>query len=160
MTAVGGTSLTKANNTRGWSESVWSGAGSGCSTYNTALAAAAAFGTGCGKRAMADVSAVADPQTGLAVHAPTSRTNSSWAPYGGTSLSAPIIAAVSALNGNTSGYANALPYASPGSLFDVTSGSNGSCPVTQWCQARTGWDGPDRSGYAQRGGRLLSPNVA
>ena len=101
-----------------------------------------AFGTGCAKRAMADVSAVADPQTGLAVYAPTTRTSSTWAQYGGTSLSAPIIAAVYALSGNTSGYANAKPYANTSSLFDVTSGSNGSCPTTQWCKARTGWDGP------------------
>ena len=143
VTAVGGTSLTKATGTtRGWTESVWSGAGSGCSTYNAALAAAAPFSTGCAKRAMADVSAVADPQTGLAVYAPTTRTSSTWAQYGGTSLSAPIIAAVYALSGNTSGYANAKPYANASSLFDVTSGSNGSCPTTQWCKARTGWDGP------------------
>ena len=142
VTAVGGTSLTKAANARGWTESVWSGAGSGCSTYNAALAAAASVGTGCARRAMADVSAVADPQTGLAVYAPTTRTNSAWAQYGGTSLSSPIIAAVYALSGNVSGYANALPYQHRGALFDVTSGSNGTCPTTQWCHARTGWDGP------------------
>ncbi|HEY8306321.1 MAG TPA: hypothetical protein VIG79_06550 [Lapillicoccus sp.] len=147
VTAVGGTSLTLATGTtRGWSESVWSGAGSGCSTYNRALAAAATFGTGCAKRAMADVSAVADPQTGLAVYAPTSRTSSTWGQYGGTSLASPIIAAVYALSGNTSrnpsGYANALPYQNAGALFDVTSGGNGSCPTPQWCHARTGWDGP------------------
>jgi subtilase family serine protease len=88
------------------------------------------------------VSAVADPQTGLAVYAPTTRTNSSWAQYGGTSLSSPIIAAVYALSGNVSGYANALPYQHSGALFDVTSGSNGTCSTTQWCHARTGWDGP------------------
>ncbi|HEU4997797.1 MAG TPA: hypothetical protein VFT68_02550, partial [Lapillicoccus sp.] len=143
VTAVGGTSLTKAaGTTRGWTETVWTGAGSGCSTVNPALAAAAAFGTGCAKRAMADVSAVADPQTGLAVYAPTTKTSSTWAQYGGTSLSSPIIAAVYALSGNTSGSANAIPYGHAGSLFDVTSGSNGSCPTTQWCHARTGWDGP------------------
>jgi subtilase family serine protease len=142
VTAVGGTSLTKASAAgRGWTETVWSGAGSGCSTYNNAVAPAA-FGTGCAKRTMADVSAVADPQTGLAVYAPTSRTTSSWAQYGGTSLSAPIIAAVYALSGNTAGTANAIPYNHAGSLFDVTSGSNGTCPTTQWCKARTGWDGP------------------
>ena len=113
VTAVGGTSLTKAGTARGWSEKAWSGAGSGCSSYNAALAAAAPFGTGCAKRAMADVAAVADPQTGIAVYAPTNRASSSWAQYGGTSLSAPIIAAVYALSGNTSGYANALPYGHP-----------------------------------------------
>ncbi|MFG1816393.1 hypothetical protein ACGFIF_21735 [Kribbella sp. NPDC049174] len=142
-TAVGGTSLVAASNSRGWSETVWSGAGSGCSTYNTALSAAASFNTGCSKRAMADVSAAADPgKGGMAIYYPTSKTASTWAQFGGTSEAAPIIAAVYALSGNTSGYANALPYAHPGSLFDVTSGSNGSCPTTQWCNARTGWDGP------------------
>ncbi|HWD82873.1 MAG TPA: S53 family peptidase [Kribbella sp.] len=142
-TAVGGTSLVAASNTRGWSESVWSGAGSGCSTYNTALSAASSFDTGCSKRAMADVSAAADPgKGGMAIYYPTSKTASTWAQFGGTSEAAPIIAAVYALSGNTTGYANALPYGHASSLFDVTSGSNGSCPTTQWCNARTGWDGP------------------
>jgi subtilase family serine protease len=143
VTAVGGTSLVAASNTRGWSETVWSGAGSGCSSYNAALSAAATFGTGCSKRAMADVSAAADPgKGGMAIYYPTTKTNSTWAQFGGTSEAAPIIAAVYALSGNTAGYANALPYANTGALFDVTSGSNGTCPTTQWCNARTGWDGP------------------
>jgi subtilase family serine protease len=143
VTAVGGTSLVSAGNTRGWTETVWSGAGSGCSSYNTALSAAASFGTGCAKRAMADVAAAADPSKGgMAIYYPTSKTASTWAQFGGTSEAAPIIAAVYALSGKTSGYANAFPYATPGALFDVTSGSNGSCPTTQWCTARTGWDGP------------------
>jgi len=142
-TAVGGTTLAKATNTRGWNETVWNGAGSGCSTLNTALAAAASYGTGCAKRAMADVSAAANPNTGgLAVFYPTNSKSSTWAQVGGTSESAPIIAAVYALSGNTAGYANAIPYAHPTSLFDVTSGSNGTCPTTQWCNARAGWDGP------------------
>ncbi|MGW7686681.1 S53 family peptidase [Kribbella sp. NPDC054772] len=142
-TAVGGTSLVAASNSRGWSESVWSGAGSGCSTYNAALSAASSFDTGCSKRAMADVSAAADPgKGGMAIYYPTSKTASTWAQFGGTSEAAPIIAAVYALSGNTAGYANAAPYAHPGSLFDVTSGSNGTCPTTQWCNARAGWDGP------------------
>lgn len=143
VTAVGGTSLRTASNSRGWTETVWSGAGSGCSAYNTALAAAASSGTGCAKRAMADVSAVADPNTGVAVYDSTPNGGSSgWLVFGGTSASAPIIGSVYALSGNTSGYANALPYGHTSSLFDVTSGSNGTCPTTQWCNARTGWDGP------------------
>jgi subtilase family serine protease len=140
VTAVGGTSLTMSGTTR-VSETVWSGAGSGCSTLNAALPAAAAFSTGCAKRAMADVSAAADPNTGgLSVYAPTTSKNSSWSQYGGTSESSPIIASVYALAGG--GYSNATPYAHPGNLFDVTSGSNGTCPTTQWCHARAGWDGP------------------
>jgi subtilase family serine protease len=147
VTAVGGTSLNKAANTRGWTETVWSGAGSGCSLYNTALAAAASANTGCAKRAMADVSAVADPNTGVAVYDSTPNAGSSgWMVFGGTSASAPIIGSVYALSGKTSGYANALPYGQTSSLFDVTSGSNGTCPTTQWCTARVGWDGPSGLG--------------
>src|SRR3954467_13299719 len=33
VTAVGGTSLRRATNVRGWTETAWSGAGSGCSRY-------------------------------------------------------------------------------------------------------------------------------
>ncbi|KHL04514.1 hypothetical protein LK10_04780 [Sinomonas humi] len=148
VTAVGGTSLVKSSTARGWSESVWSGTGSGCSSYNTALAAAATVGTGCAKRAMNDVAAVADPNNGgLAVLYPTSSTASSWGQFGGTSEASPIIASVYALSGNTGSktsgtYANSIPYAHTASLFDVTSGSNGTCTTTQWCTARAGWDGP------------------
>src|SRR6185312_10052206 len=68
VVAVGGTSLRKAaGTTRGWTESAWSGAGSGCSAFNTAIPSAASFNTGCARRAVADVSAVADPNTGVAV---------------------------------------------------------------------------------------------
>ncbi|GAB3667283.1 peptidase S8 [Nocardioides korecus] len=142
-TAVGGTSLVSASNSRGWSETVWSGAGSGCSTNNTALPAASTFDTGCAKRAMADVAAASDPGNGgLAVYYPSSANASTWGQFGGTSEAAPIIAAVYALSGDTTGYANAIPYAHASSLFDVTSGTNGTCPTTQWCTARTGWDGP------------------
>lgn len=143
VTAVGGTSLVSASNARGWSETVWSGAGSGCSTYNTALSAASSYNTGCAKRAMADVAAAADPSNGgMAVYWPTSKSASTWAQVGGTSESSPIIASVYALSGNTAGYPNAVPYAHAANLYDVTSGSNGTCPTTQWCNARAGWDGP------------------
>ena len=140
VTAVGGTSLTVASGTRGWSESAWSGSGSGCTTLNAAPAGQTTTVTGCSGRAIADVSADADPNTGLAVYAPTSRTASSWAQYGGTSLSSPIVAGVYALSGRTTGYANTLPYAASGGLNDVTSGSNGTC--ASFCTARPGYDGP------------------
>jgi subtilase family serine protease len=139
VTAVGGTSLSMSGTTR-VSESAWSGAGSGCSSYNVAIAPFSM--TGCNNRAMADVSAAADPGVGgMAVFAPTSRTSSTWSQYGGTSESSPIIASVYALAGG--GYSNATPYAHAGSLFDVTTGSNGNtCPVSKWCHAVAGWDGP------------------
>jgi subtilase family serine protease len=140
VVAVGGTSLTKTSSLRGWSETVWSGAGSGCSTLNAKPSGQNLVTTSCSGKAMADVAAVADPNTGLAVYAPTSQNNSSWAQYGGTSLSSPIIASVYALSGNTAGSANDIPYSHQSSLFDVVSGSNGSC--ASFCRAGTGWDGP------------------
>jgi subtilase family serine protease len=141
VVGVGGTSLSKASNARGWTETTWTGAGSGCSAYNAAVAPASA-GTGCAKRAMADVSAVADPATGVAVYDSTPYQGmSGWLVFGGTSAGAPIIASVFALSGRTTGYPAAL-YSHAGSLYDVTTGSNGSCSPTQLCHARAGWDGP------------------
>ncbi|WP_151081665.1 S53 family peptidase [Nocardioides cynanchi] len=148
VTAVGGTSLKMSGNTR-VTETAWSGAGSGCSTVIAKPTFQNSVNTGCAKRAIADVSAAADPNTGgLSVYAPTSLTASAWSQYGGTSESSPIIASVYALAGNTgagvSGYANAIPYAHTASLNDITSGSNSKrkCPATQWCVAGAGWDGP------------------
>ena len=65
VTAVGGTSLTRGGGTRGWTESAWSGAGSGCCAYEAKPAWQT--DTGCARRTVADVSAVADPNTGVAV---------------------------------------------------------------------------------------------
>jgi subtilase family serine protease len=140
VTAVGGTHLTAGGGTRGWTETVWSGAGSGCSAFNVALTGAASFNTGCANRAEADVSAVADPNTGVAVY-DTFRV-SGWLVFGGTSVAAPIIAGVYGLAGNEASIDNNFPYAHSGSFFDITSGSNGSCSPSQLCNARVGWDGP------------------
>jgi subtilase family serine protease len=142
VTAVGGTSLKTASNARGWKETAWNGAGSGCSTYNTKLSGQSGL-TGCSKRAVADVSAVADPATGVAVYDSTAyQGQSGWMVFGGTSVAAPVIAGVFGLAGNSASIDNNYPYSHAGSLFDVTSGSNGSCTTTKWCHAGAGWDGP------------------
>jgi subtilase family serine protease len=143
VTAVGGTSLRKASNTRGWTETAWNGAGSGCSAFNTALTGQAGVNTGCARRAVADVSAVADPATGVAVFDSTPiQGQSGWLVFGGTSVAAPVVAAVYGLAGNATSVDNNFPYSHTSALFDVTSGSNGTCSPTQLCTARTGWDGP------------------
>ena len=97
--------------------------------------------TGCAKRAEADVSAVADPATGVAVY--QTYGGSGWAVYGGTSAAAPIIASVYALAGTpgASDDPNTYPYAHTGNLNDVTTGSNGTCGAPL-CTAGAGWDGP------------------
>jgi len=141
VTAVGGTSLTHSGST--WSQTAWSGAGSGCSTLNTALTGQSGVNTGCAKRAVADVSAVADPNTGVAVYDSTAYQGlSGWLVFGGTSVASPVIASVYALAGNAASIDNNYPYTHSGSLTDVTSGNNGTCPTSQWCNAGTGWDGP------------------
>jgi subtilase family serine protease len=143
VTAVGGTSLQRASNTRGWTETAWAGAGSGCSAFNTALTGQTGVNTGCSMRAVADVSAIADPNTGVAVFDSTAfQGRSGWLVFGGTSVAAPIIAGVYGLAGNAASIDNNFPYAHTASLFDVTSGSNGSCSPSQLCTARIGWDGP------------------
>jgi subtilase family serine protease len=142
VTAVGGTHLVRSSAARGWTETVWSGAGSGCSAYNTKPSWQ--LDTGCAKRTVADVSAVADPATGVAVYdSYASKGSSGWLVFGGTSVSAPIIASVYGLAGNaTAVNYGSYPYSHTTSLFDVTSGSNGTCTVAYLCTAGTGYDGP------------------
>ena len=137
VTAVGGTSLVRdAGTSRGWSETAWQRAGSTCSPWEPAPSFQTQDMTDCGKRATSDVSAVADPATGVAVY------DRGWQVYGGTSVSAPIVAATYALAGAplTGSSPNALPYQHPEALNDVTSGNNG-CQF-KFCQAGPGWDGP------------------
>ncbi len=139
VTAVGGTHLVTASNSRGWTETVWSGAGSGCSTVYAKPTWQ--HDSGCSKRMEADVSAVADPNTGVAVYGPVNSRRSGWLVFGGTSVAAPLIAGVYGNNGGAVNY-GADPYANTGALFDVTSGSNGSCSPAYFCTGEVGYDGP------------------
>ena len=62
---------------------------------------------------------------------------------GGTSATTPIIASVYALAGNTGSTTyGSFPYSHTSALFDVTSGSNGSCSGSYLCTAGAGYDGP------------------
>jgi len=145
VTAVGGTSLTKASNTRGWSESVWStssteGAGSGCSAYEPKPTWQT--DTGCSKRTVADVSAVADPATGVAVY-DTYGQGSGWMVFGGTSVAAPLVGALYADAGShTAAIPASIAYSHTSSLNDVTTGSTASCSPAYLCTAEVGYDGP------------------
>ena len=136
--AVGGTSLTRAGGSRGWAETAWSGAGSGCSTVFAKPSWQQ--DTGCAMRTVADVSAVADPSTGVAVYGPTNRRRSAWMVFGGTSVAAPLVGGIYAVNGGT--VTDGGPYSHTGALFDVTSGSNGNCGGSYLCTAQAGYDGP------------------
>jgi subtilase family serine protease len=153
VTAVGGTTLNVNPDGTRASETVWSGAGSGCSAY--VPKPAFQHDPGCARRTVADVAAVADPNTGVSVYDSYGSTGgANWYVFGGTSVAAPIIASVYALAGNASALSGAgsLYSAPAGSLYDVTSGSNGHCgnkrnTLTAYlCSARAGYDGPTGNG--------------
>ena len=140
--AVGGTTLVKSSNLRGWAETAWSLGGSTCSKQ----AAKPAWQTdpSCAFRSTSDVSAVGDPQTGVAVYA-----HGKWGVVGGTSASSPLVAAIYAVTGHSAEIGQ-YAYQNTGLFFDVPSGSNGTCGSIL-CTATTGWDGPTGIG---------SPNAA
>lgn len=145
VTAVGGTTLQR--NGTSWTESVWSGTGSGCSAYiakpswqNDAH---------CPMRMMNDVAAVADPATGVAVYDTFGQTG--WLTVGGTSASAPIVASVYAMTGATAGVKGGeTPWLrhSPTNFRDVTAGTNvpgvsaATCGGDYLCTGTAGYDGP------------------
>ena len=139
VTAVGGTSLRRDGSARGFSESAWSGAGSGCSGV---YAKPGWQGDpNCNNRTVADVSAIADPNTGVAVYGPARGPKSGWLVFGGTSVAAPLVAGVYAAGSGTITYGSD-PYGHTSALFDVTSGSNGSCAGLYLCTAGPAYDGP------------------
>jgi hypothetical protein len=158
--AVGGTTLTKSNSSRGWAEAAWSGGGAGCSAYlpkpswqTNAL---------CQRRTETDVSAIADPNTGVAVVV-----NGIWQVYGGTSASSPFVAAlftrlgIAAASASVckTGACNPFPYAHPTSLYDITLGSDGTCGGSALCAAGPGYDGPTGLG-TPNGAALVAPAAA
>jgi subtilase family serine protease len=147
VTAVGGTTLIKDTGvTRGWRETVWGssaggeGTGSGCSSFE----AKPSWQThaGCTHRINNDVSSDANPNTGVAVY--DTYDQGGWLKVGGTSVSSPTIASVFALAGAPAAgtYPSSYPYSHTSSLFDVTSGANGSCTPAFLCHAEVGYDGP------------------
>jgi subtilase family serine protease len=141
VTAVGGTSLTRNSSTRGFTETVWGGAGSGCSAYITKPSWQT--DAGCARRTVADVSAVADPNTGVAVYDTYHLHPGGWLVFGGTSVAAPIIGAVYAVAGNAGSITyGSFTYSHRTSLFDVVSGSNGNCGGSYLCTGTAGFDGP------------------
>jgi len=146
VTAAGGTSLTPAtggSSARGFGESAWSlsggwGASSGCDASEAKPSYQ--VDSGCTGRAYADVSADADPYTGLMIY---DSEIGGWWQYGGTSLATPLIAAYEAITG-VAGTTPQWAYTDSLLLNDPTTGSSGSCPSTilYICDAGPGYDGP------------------
>jgi hypothetical protein len=151
VVAVGGTSLTLNGPGEAWGEeTVWYRSGGGCSPqfkapkWQRSVSDWASVGCGTGTesmRAVADVSADANPYTGVAIYdsVPYVRKENGkrvtevfyWTPIGGTSVASPIVAAMFALAGGSHGveYPAQTLYSHLGSasLHDITEGSSGEC---------------------------------
>jgi subtilase family serine protease len=127
----------------GWVETAWDGAGSGCSTFVPKPAWQP--GTTCAKRGIADIAADADPASGIATYdtfGTAADTGTGWQVAGGTSLAAPLVAAMIVRSGHASRYSSAEPlYDDPAAFWDVTAGANGGCSGAL-CSAGRGYDGP------------------
>ncbi|HET7017380.1 MAG TPA: ricin-type beta-trefoil lectin domain protein [Streptosporangiaceae bacterium] len=172
VTAVGGTSLKHAKNKRGWSESAWGvnqtfaeGTAGGCSVQEPKPSwqrADASASAGCLNRTENDVSAVADPNTGVLIWDSYKVTPSGLQEIGGTSAATPIVTAIAALAGTpTKGsYPAEYPYLHTSHLFDVTTGVSGKCePFRQYiCHAKPGFDGP--TGLGTPNGTAAFANTA
>jgi hypothetical protein len=166
--AVGGTALTRASNTRGWSETAWSGTGSGCSAYEPKPAWQA--DKGCANRTDNDVAAVASTETPVSIadsyRLPRefSVPEAGWTLVAGTSVASPLVAGTMAL---ANAYTRSFPGAEAlyeqaaqngtGVLDNVISGSNGSCG-TYLCNAGPGYNGPTGLG-SPYGAPLVAPPV-
>ncbi|MCL2730877.1 MAG: hypothetical protein FWE15_12750 [Actinomycetia bacterium] len=136
--AVGGTSLTLDASGARTKETAWDGAGSGCSRFTPKPAWQR--DSYCANRTVSDVSAIADPDTGVAVY---DSADGGWLVVGGTSVSAPVIAGIYGLTGHTSGQPAQRLYTAPAhSLYDVGSGLNGTCSSDYLCSGVAGYDGP------------------
>ncbi|WP_433891187.1 S53 family peptidase [Streptomyces sp. CA-111067] len=149
--AIGGTSLQLDASGQTLSETAWSSTGGGLSYFEKRPA----YQNGVQSsryRATPDVSFVADPRTGVAVYTSALGTPE-WLEVGGTSLSAPVWAAILtaadqlratsgkphlAVAGPAGDTAHRDVYALGGSLNDVTTGSNGECGTQ--CTAGPGYD--------------------
>ena len=92
------------------------------------------------------MAAVADPNTGVAVYDTYRLHPGGWLVFGGTSVAAPIIGGVYALAGNARSINyGSFSYSQLGSVFDIVSGSNGSCG-SYLCTGTVGFDGPTGNG--------------
>jgi subtilase family serine protease len=157
--AVGGTSLSRGDTARGWTETAWGptqkpiGAGAACSAHVDKPAWQ--HDAACPGRTVADVSADADPFTGLAVYDstpdPADGLPGGWLRAGGTSAATPLVSAMYVMAGPAAGIKDASAlYAHPDDLNDVVGGpsvsipgSGHECPATSsMCAALKGYDAP------------------
>ena len=146
--AIGGTSLTSTSprieSAWGPSDGISWGAGSGCSAIFPKPSWQ--HDPSCSGRMVADVSADADPATGVAVYISSDDPAGygGWYVFGGTSASSPIIAGVDALVGPAASSPQ-WAYQNPSVWNDVTTGNDITsydCAIAYFCDGEVGYDGP------------------
>ncbi len=167
VTSAGGITLNSSDGGQTFSKSawgrnyttngttIWLGAGSGCALdLPPAVGQPAAIAANChGHRATSDVSADADPYTGVAsyiTYTPNSGTGGGWIVNGGTSASSPYLAGLYARAGTAGVDGPNTMYSAPaGSIEDIVAGTNaqnGAADCAQFaaavCTGIAGWDGP------------------
>jgi len=188
VTAVGGTRLSVAEDGSWYNETVWeepattNGTGGGLSAYlampNWQQGPGVQNQFSNGKRQIPDVSADADPDSGVAVYQsaknPRGEVEGSWGLGGGTSLATPIWAGITALVNQylksqglkPAGFLNPALYALAGThqayppFHDITDGTNLAYPATPGYDLATGLGTPDAwnlardlAAYQKSGGR-------
>ncbi len=146
VVAVGGTRLRKAKDARGWSETVWGepgreiGTGSGCSLFQSKPSWQT--DSGCAKRTDNDIAADAACESPVSVYVTAL---GGWEDLCGTSASSPLAAGILAHAGEKERALGAKAfYSDPAALFDVSSGTDGTCsPEPEYlCTGELGYDGP------------------
>jgi hypothetical protein len=147
--AVGGTTLKKAENSRGWTETVWSGSGGGCSTYEEKPPWQ--VDKACSNRTDNDVAADASKESPVSVY--DSYVYPGWENVWGTSAASPIISGIEAhATSATKTLSGDAFYKKPTMLFHISEGSNGSCgseseSTYYLCHAtKEGYNGPTGEG--------------
>jgi len=140
VVSVGGTVLQHSGSQ--YSEMVWFGTGSGCATGITKPSWQ--HDSGCTYRTMNDVSAVAYN----AAEYDTYGNYHGWIVVQGTSVASPMLGGVFGLAGNASSLTAAEKFWTQShrkyrkDLWDITTGSNGTCSPAYLCTAEKGYDGP------------------
>jgi hypothetical protein len=159
--AVGGTTLTASTTTAsGYTQTAWTGSGSGCSAYETKPTWQTDT-SNCADRTLNDLAAVADPNTSIAYY--DTPTEGGWAPDGGagTAVASAIVAAMYAVAGApaASTWPAEYPYQHPGGSYTTpgnaypyidgldnitteTGGVTQTCTPAYFCNAGAGYNGP------------------
>ena len=146
VVAVGGTTLIQnfATGTRDGFENVWNDSGSGCSLYEPKPSWQ--HDPGCSRRTVADVAALANPNTGAWVYDTFGASGLYVA--GGTSVATALVSALYGVanTGSSDMFApGAVLYkAGSGALYKVSAGSNSSCGnyLCSAAESSNGYNGP------------------